>query len=181
MLLGAALINASHAFLYTFGLLHWTRAGIPESLASALWTTSIAAEVLLLWRFADIARRASARGCLLFAAAVAALRWLATATDPSWAALLGLQALHAVSFALTFVATASFIARHADDAIAARAQALAATLATAATAALTLLSGPLYAAAGAGGYRAMAGVCGLGALLVAASYRTDLVDRPEPG
>ena len=180
VLLGAALINGSHAFLYTFGLLHWTRAGISESLASALWTASIAAEVVLLWRFAAIARRVSARGCLLLAAAAAALRWLATATDPHWLALLGLQTLHAASFGLTCVATASFIARRAGEAFAARAQALAATLSTATMATLTLLSGALYEGLGADGYRVMAAVCALGAALVALSYRTDLEDRPEP-
>ena len=174
---GAALVNASHAFLYTFGLLHWTRTGIPESLASLAWTASIVAEVVLLWRFADVARRVPARACLLFAAAVAALRWSFTSLDPAFPVLLGLQALHAITFGLAYAATASFIARRVDESVAARAQALAATLSTAAMATMTLVSGALYEGFGAGGYRAMAGLAALGALLVATSYRTDLEDR----
>ena len=181
VLLGGALINASHAFLYTFGLLHWTRNGLSETVGSLLWTVSVVAEVVLLWRFADIARRVSARGCLLFAGAVGALRWLVTGTDPGLPALFALQVLHAITFGLGFIAVASFIARRVDDRIAARAQALAATLGTGCMAVMTLVSGALYERVGAHGYAAMAAVCVVGAALVAASFRTDLEDPPEPG
>lgn len=181
VLFGSALINSSHAFLYTFGLLHWTRTGLSESVGSLLWTVSIVAEVVLLWRFADIARRVSARGCLLFAGAVATVRWLVTATDPGLPLLIALQSLHAVTFGLAFIATASFISRRVDDAIAARAQALAATLTTGCMAIMMLLSGGLYERFGGGGYVAMAAVCLVGTALVVASFRTDLEDRAEGG
>ncbi len=179
VLLGSALINASHAFLYTFGLLHWTRTGLSESTGSLLWTVSVVAEVVLLWRFADIARRVSARRCLLFAGAIAALRWLLTGTDPGLPLLLALQTLHAITFGLAFIATASFISRRVDDAIAARAQALAATLTTGCMAAMMLVSGGLYERLGGLGYAAMALVCLVGIVLVAASFGTDLEDVPE--
>ena len=179
VLFGSALINASHAFLYTFGLLHWTRTGLSESTGSLLWTVSVVAEVALLWRFADIARRVSARRCLLFAGAVAAMRWLATGTDPALPVLFALQVLHAITFGLGFIATASFIARRVDDAIAARAQALAATLTTGCMAMMMLTSGGLYERFAGRGYAAMAIVCLVGTALIAASFRTDLEDRPE--
>ena len=88
-----------------------------------------------------------------------------------------LQALHAITFGLAYAATASFIARRVHESVAARAQALAATLATAAMAATTLASGALYETLGAGGYLAMAGLAALGAALVAASWASDLEDR----
>ena len=180
VLVGAALINASHAYLYTFGLLHWTRTGLSETTGSLLWTVSVVAEVALLWRFADIARRVSARGCLMVAGGVAVVRWLATGTDPSLPLLFALQVLHAITFGLGYIATASFIARRVDDRIAARAQALAATLATGGMALMMLGSGALYERFAGAGYAAMAAACALGVALVAASFRTDLEDVPEP-
>ena len=181
VLLGGALINASHAFLYTFGLLHWTRTGLSETVGSLLWTVSVVAEVVLLWRFADISRRVSARGCLLFAGLVAALRWVVTGTDPGLPALFALQVLHAITFGLGYIATASFIARRVDDRIAARAQALSATLATGCMAVMMLVSGALYKRFAGHGYAAMAAVCLVGVALVGASFRTDLEDVPESG
>lgn len=177
VLAGAALINSSHAFFYTFGLLHWSRIGIPESVSSGLWSASIVAEVLLLFSFSSVARRASARKCLIFAGLVAIGRWALTSIDPPLALLFVLQTTHSISFGLVFIATVSFIARRADDSIAARAQALSATLTTGCMAMMTLASGPLYDALGRQTYLVMAAVCVAGVGFVIASFRTDLEDQ----
>lgn len=171
---GGALINASHGFFYAFGLLVWTRAGIGETSGSLLWAAGVVAEIALMWRFRSIAARLSARGCLVLAGLAAVLRWTLTGTEPPVAVLLPVQCLHALTFGLAFLATASFIARRVDAADAARGQALAATLTTASLATATWLSGLLYERAGTAAYGAMALLALAGIALVAASYRTGL-------
>jgi len=83
VLFGAALINASHGFVNVFAILHWTTVGISTTMASILWTISVAAEIGLMWGFRRLAESVSARKCLLWAAIVSAIRWYATGTDPN--------------------------------------------------------------------------------------------------
>lgn len=178
VLAGAALINASHAFYYTFGLLHWQTIGISTTSGSLLWAVSILVEVILMMRFASIAKRFSARHCLLATAAAGVLRWGVTAFEPGFATLAIMQLLHALTFGLTFLATVNFISRRVDDEIAARAQSVFAVLSTGSMAVLTLLSGYLYERIIGYSYLVMAGICLCSMVLVLWSYRTDL---DEPG
>ena len=171
---GAATINASHGLFYTFGLLIWSRAGIGETLGGVLWSAGVVAEMALMWRFRAIATRLSARGCLLLAAVAGVLRWSITATEPALGWLFAAQALHALTFGLVFVATATFIARRVGEREAVRGQSLFATLAAGSMAAATWGSGLLFEWVGALAYGAMAALCVLGGALVALSYRTDL-------
>ena len=181
-LAGAAAINASHAFFYVFGLLAWTRAGIGETAGSALWGVGAVAEIALMWRFGAIARRLSARLCLIVAGGLGALRWGVTALEPAFGWLLLAQTLHAATFGLTFLAGASFIARRVAPGDAVRGQSLLATFAAGAMAATTWGAGWLYERGGASvAYAAMAVLCVIGASLVAASYRTALDRRTGGG
>jgi len=175
VLAGSALINASHAFYYTFGLLHWKSLGIATTTGSLLWAVAIVAEVGLMWRFAGVAKRLSPRHCLLLAASLGVLRWplmLASA----WPVLLIAQALHAATFGLTFLATVNFIAKRVDEAHAARAQSVLAILSTGSLAVATVASGRLYERIGGQGYLAMMVLSLAGLVLVAWSYRSDLDD-----
>ena len=171
---GAAMINASHAFFYTFGLLVWTRAGIGETTGGVLWSAGVVAEMLVMWRFRAIAARLSARVCLLVAGAAAVLRWTLTWSEPSVAMLFAAQCLHALTFGLGYLAGASFVARRAGEADAARGQAWLSTAAVATMAASTWVAGLLYARVGVAAYGAMALLALGGTALVAASYRSGL-------
>lgn len=174
-LAGAALINASHAFFYAFGLLVWTRAGVGETLGGVLWGAGVVAEVALMWRFGAIARRVSARACLLLAGAAGLVRWSITAFEPGVGWLLFAQSLHAATFGLMFLSTASFIARRVASHDAVRGQSLSATFAASTMAGATWGVGWVYEDHGAGAaYLCMAALCALGMTLVGASYRTAL-------
>jgi len=175
VLAGSALINASHAFYYTFGLLHWKDLGIATTTGSLLWGVAIVAEVGLMWRFAGVARRLSPRHCLLLAASLGALRWPLMLAS-SLPVLLIAQALHAATFGLTFLATVNFIARRVDEAYAARAQSVLAILSTGSLAVATVVSGRLYERVGGQGYLSMMLLALAGLVLVAWSYRSDLDD-----
>ncbi|MEE9321595.1 MAG: MFS transporter [Granulosicoccus sp.] len=178
---GSALINASHAFFYTFGMLQWSANGLSEFMSSLLWGSGVVAEIVLMWLFASVSKRVSARACLIIAGGAGILRWSITAQQPDLAWLFFSQLLHAATFGLLFLATANFISRRVSDSNAARGQAFSATLTTSCMAIATLLSGLFYESWGVAVYRAMAVLCLVGVLLVAASYRAGFVDRDPVG
>jgi PPP family 3-phenylpropionic acid transporter len=96
-------------------------------------------------------------------------------------ALALIQPLHGVTFALLHLACMRLLGEHVRAHLAATAQAVYGTLGVGVvTAALTIVSGWLYGALGAGAFAIMAGVC-LAALPVALSIRsvtTPMARRP---
>ncbi|MGQ7843882.1 MFS transporter [Granulosicoccus sp. 3-233] len=171
---GSALINGSHAFFGAFAMLHWIESGISTIISSLLWCFAVVMEIALMWRFTDVARRLSSRHCMLAAGAVGILRWSLSTMNPSVPLLVLLQGMHALSFGLLFIATVTFISRRVDDSMAARAQSLYATFATAALATAVLVSGILYSRAGIQGYWLMTAMCVVGMVLIISSYSTRL-------
>ena len=96
----------------------------------------------------------------------AVLRWALMAAAPPLWALWPLQALHALTFAATFLAGVQIVERM----VAPERQTAAQTLSSALSAGLliglaTLASGVLYARYGGGGYLAMAGMAAIGLAL----------------
>lgn len=177
VLSGAAIINASHAFFVGFGMLHWLEMGISKSTGSLLFTSAVVAEIILMWKFAAVARRFSARYCMIIAGAVGLVRWSLSTIELPIHFLFALQTLHAVSYGLLFVATVNFIARRVDDSVAARAQSLYATMTTGALAVAVMVSGYVYGSVGIAGYWLMVGMCVFGVALVSASFSTNLADE----
>jgi len=179
VLSGAAMINASHAFFVGFGVLHWLESGITKSVASMLFTCAVVAEIILMWKFASVAKRFSARYCMIIASCAGLVRWSVSTMELSIAYLFAVQTLHALTYGLLFVSTVNFIARRVDDSIAAKAQSLYATLTTGALAVAVMVSGAVYDSIGIVGYWLMAAMCLAGAMLVAASFRTTLTDDSQ--
>jgi len=177
VLAGSALINASHGFNNAFSVMHWTNTGISTGIAAALWSVSVIAEVVLMWSYKDVAKKFSARKCLLAASAVCVLRWLITGTDPGLGQLLLLQALHSITFGLTFLATVNFIAKRIHEDHAAQAQSVYAMLTTLFMALAVWLSGWLYEQFAGYSYWAMSILALLGGVCVAWSFRSDLDDQ----
>ncbi len=158
-IIAAALIQASHAVVYTFGILLWTEHGLSETTGSLLIAIGVVAEVWLMWRFKSLTHQWSARACLLVAAALGVVRWGLLATAPPLPVVYIAQLLHAATFGLTYLATATFIARRVGEADAARGQGLAAIFTTAALAAATFIAGRFYDVMGAELYWLMAWLC----------------------
>ena len=173
-LIGSALINASHAMVNTFGILYWTQQGMSESLASLAVGIGVAAEVFLMWRFKSLTGRLSARVCLLFAAACAAVRWAVLASEPGVVLVFMVQMLHGVTFGVMFLATATFIARRIPETDGARGQSLTATLSTGCMAAANFAAGWLFAYWAGDVYWLMVAMCVVAALALLTSYRFTL-------
>lgn len=175
-LLGGALINASHALVNTYGILLWTQQGLSELVASLAVGVGVVVEVGLMWWFRLVTGKLSARSCLLLAAVCGLIRWILLASDPSIAVLFCAQMLHGVTFGLTFLSCASFIARRVPDGSAARGQSLLAILTTACMAIATYLSGQLFDEWAAKLYWIMGGLCVLAMFAIAGSYRFQFTD-----
>jgi len=177
VLTGSALINASHGFNNAFSVMHWTNVGISTGIASALWSVSVVAEVVLMWSFTSVAKKFSARKCLLIASAASILRWYIAGTDPGLAGLFLLQALHSITFGLTFLATVNFIAKRVQKDHAAQAQSVYAVLVTLFIALSIWMSGWLYEQIVGYSYWAMSILALLGGLAVVLSFRSELDDQ----
>ena len=177
VLLGSALINASHGFNNVFSIMHWTKIGFSTTIASVLWTVSVIAEVALMWRFKSIAKKFSARKCLLLASVVSTFRWFFAGTDLTLIQLLFLQSLHSITFGLTFLATVNFIGKRVHENHAAQAQSVYAMLTTLFLGLSGWVSGWLYTEFTGQAYWAMSGLALMGGAAIAWSFKTDLDDR----
>jgi MFS transporter, PPP family, 3-phenylpropionic acid transporter len=166
-ILAVGAIQATHAFLYGFSAIEWKARGIPESITGLLWGFSVVVEVLFMWIVEPWRRR---RGIgpwllLMIGGGAAVVRWVALAFMPPLWLLWPLQALHALSFAATFLAGLQIVERLAPPANQTAAQTLLSALSSGVLIGLaTLMAGPLYDAYGALGYLAMAVLAGLGLL-----------------
>ncbi|MFL5097765.1 MAG: MFS transporter [Xanthobacteraceae bacterium] len=161
LVLVAALILGSHAMHDAFAVIRWSAAGITPATASVLWSESVAAEVIVFFLIGPaLLRRLGPAGAMALAAAAGTLRWAVMAVSADVVALALMQPLHGLTFALFHLACMRVLAAVVPPGLAATAQAIYGTLAIgAATAALTLLSGLIYARLGAHGFWIMAALC----------------------
>lgn len=166
-IVGAALVQASHAAFYGFGTLHWQASGIPGAAMGGLWALGILSEVAL---FACLGYwmkgTASAAGLLVAAAAVAILRWAAMSQDPGLHMLVLLQLTHGMTFGATHLASIFLLARLAPGRMLARAQTWLAGCWAGVMAMLTALCGGLYEAWGEQIYLVMAAAAAIGLSLL---------------
>lgn len=176
VIIGAALLNASHGFNNMFAVLHWTQLGISTTMASVLWSVAVIAEVALMWSFKSVAKKFSARKCLLLASAVCTMRWFLNGNDPTLGQLFVLQSLHSITFGLTFLAGVNFIARRVHEDNAAQAQSVSVTASMIFMALATSASGWLYTQFAGQSYWAMSALALLGGVCVALSFASDLQD-----
>jgi PPP family 3-phenylpropionic acid transporter len=148
VVVGASLIQSSHAVFYAFSALAWRARGLDGSAIAALWALGVVAEIALFALQGRLPRAVTANALIIVGALGATLRWSIMALDPPVAAL-------------------PFLARHAPPGQAASAQGYYAIAQGVATAAATGMSGWLYGAFGSAAYGAMAlaaiagGACGV--------------------
>ncbi|AWN40366.1 MFS transporter [Methylobacterium durans] len=172
ILLVAALVVGAHAMHDAFTMILWREAGIGAGLAGLLWSEAVAAEVLVFlvagpW----LIERLGPGPCLALAAGAGALRWAVTAQTVALPAIVAIQLLHGLTFALLHLACLDLIAANVAPGLRATALTLYGSLGVGlATALLTLASGSLYATFGARAFWVMA-VLSLAALPVSLSLR----------
>jgi MFS transporter, PPP family, 3-phenylpropionic acid transporter len=155
-------IQASHAVLYVFGVLHWRGQGLSGGFIATLWAIGVVAEIVLFWASRWIVPLGAVQ-LMMFGACSGLIRWLVMAADPGPAWLVPLQVLHAGTFAATHLGAMQWIATRVPHATAGTAQALLSTFTTGvAMGGAMLLSGPLYAELAGRAYLAMVLLCAAG-------------------
>jgi len=161
LVLVAALILGSHAMHDAFALIRWRAAGVSAPMASVLWSLAVMAEVVVFFVIGPgLIARLTPRGAIALAALAAIVRWIVMARSTELTALVLVQPLHGLTFALLHLACMRLIARIVPDGLEGTAQAIYATLGIgAASALLTFASGFLYSQAGAAGFFFMAALC----------------------
>jgi len=174
----AGLIQSAHAFYYSFSTLVWKQQGIAEDLTGVLWAVGVATEIAFMWFLEPWRRRVGPRNLLMLGGAAAVLRWTALAFSPPLWMLFPLQALHALSYAATFLASLLLVESLSTPRTASAAQALNSALSGGVLSGLaTMASGPLFDRFGAGGYLLMSAMCVAG---LAGAARLYAVRRLDP-
>ena len=174
-------VQAAHAFQYGFSAIVWKAQGISEAVTGQLWAFGVVVEIALMWVFEPWRRRIGLGpwSLLVVGSAAAVVRWTAMAFAPPLWLLWPLQALHALTFAATFLAGVQIVERLAPRDGQTAAQTLSSVLSAGVLIGLaTAASGPLYDRFGAGGYLAMA-LMALAGLLAALPLRRILA-TPVP-
>jgi PPP family 3-phenylpropionic acid transporter len=160
LMLVSALVLGSHAMHDAFAVIRWSAAGVTPAMASALWSESVAAEVVVFFLVGPwLVTRLTPAGVLALAASAGGLRWVVMAWTTDVVALALVQPLHGLTFAALHLACMRLVAAIVPPHLAATAQAMYAVGAGATTALLTLASGQLYASLGAPGFLVMALLC----------------------
>lgn len=166
VMLLSALVLGSHAMHDTFAVIRWSAAGVTPPAASALWSESVAAEVVVFFLVGPpLLKRLGPAGVIALAAAAGVVRWGVMASSTSVIALALVEPLHGLTFAALHLACMRLIASIVPQRLAATAQAMYALAAGTTTAVVTLASGWLYATMGARAFLVMALLCAAAAPL----------------
>ncbi|WP_426042033.1 MFS transporter [Brevundimonas sp. TWP2-3-4b1] len=166
--LAVGTVQATHGFYYGFSAIAWKAQGISETMTGLLWAMSVVVEIAFMWWIEPWRkRRGIGPGVILTLGGVAAvIRWTALAFSPPLWMLWPLQALHALTFAATYLAGVQIIEKLAPPGGHTAAQTLNSVMAAGILLGLaTLAAGPLYDRIGVLGYLAMTGLAAIGLLL----------------
>jgi MFS transporter, PPP family, 3-phenylpropionic acid transporter len=160
LILVSALVFGSHALHDAFSVIRWSDAGFDTAVISLLWSEAVASEVIVfLFLGPAVVRKLGVPGAATLAASAGVVRWVVTGVTTSALLLSVVQPLHGLTFALLHLACMRVMAGFIPTHLSATAQALYAFAAGVVTAALTLLSGSLYARYGGASFFAMAALC----------------------
>jgi PPP family 3-phenylpropionic acid transporter len=158
-----SIIQAAHAFYYGFSTLIWQAQGLSSATIGLLWGFGVVCEVAFMWFAEGWRRRLGPEWMLVLGSFGAILRWVAMAFSPPVPVLFALQALHALSFAATFMAVLPLIERYSPPKAASAAQVLNSALSGGLLSGLVMvMAGPLFDRFGAHGYLAMALIAAIG-------------------
>lgn len=178
LVLAAALVIGAHAMHDTFAMIAWREAGIDARIAGWLWSESVAAEIIVfLWAGPRLLARLGPARAIELAALAGMVRWAVQGQTSALPALIGIQCLHGLTFALLHLACLAVIEQAVPERIRATALTVYGNLALGlASALLTLAAGTLYAGLGLHAFWVMSALS-LAAVPVAMSLRADPGDQ----
>jgi len=159
MLITAALIQSSHAVVYSFSTIHWKGIGYSESLIGLLWAEGVVAEIILFHYGAHLLKRINPIMMISLAAAAGIIRWSIMGYTDFLPALIIAQALHGLTFGAAHLGAIHYISDTIPANLSATAQSLLSALVMGlAIGFTTIIAGTLYSSVGSHAYFAMAGL-----------------------
>jgi PPP family 3-phenylpropionic acid transporter len=170
-IVGASLIQASHAALYGFATLQWTGKGIDGTAIGLLWALGVVAEIALFAVSARVVARVGAANMILIGGIGAVVRWTAMGFDPPLLLLPALQLFHALSFGATHLGAMDMLSQLAHRRGGATAQGDFAAVQGGTFALAMGASGGLVAAFGSAAYFAMAAIAAAGFVIALGARR----------
>jgi PPP family 3-phenylpropionic acid transporter len=159
--------NSSYDLCYT---LHLRDIGFPESLVGVAWAVGVVGEIALMAVSGPLLERFAPPTVLAFAFAGASLRWALISHVRFWPALLAIQPLHAVSFAMMWVASLAYTRDRSAPQILATAQGLFSASAGAGSVVGMLAWGELYKRGGGSLTFGVASITALIAFVLAVTF-----------
>jgi MFS transporter, PPP family, 3-phenylpropionic acid transporter len=172
--LASGLIIGSHGYFYAFASIHYASIGHSQSEIGWLWAFSVVCEVVLFFYSKRFIQNFEPATLMIIGGAGALLRWLAMPYAQYFGpspllADFALQALHALSFALTYLATQRAISENFKDSETGKALGLTFFMSGIVFSVTTLISGPLYQHFAINGIFAMGGFVVVGILILFAT------------
>lgn len=162
MALATGLFQASHAILYGFGTIDWLSRGYSTAEIGFFWAIGVVAEIFLFTQAKSLFQRVGPVWLVAIGGSAAVLRWLFHGEIDGFWLIFAWQMLHGLSFGATHLGTQAFISSTVDDAGTPAAQGVVVLISGFLMAALSLLSGVLYANWGSDAFIVMAGVSVIG-------------------
>lgn len=111
----AFIMQVSHGAYYGFFSLYLADAGFSGWQIGLYWVIGVLAEIVLMWRWSRAVQMRAPAVVFSLCLALAALRWLGTGLTTHMVLLIGLQLLHAASFAAFHVSAIAWVKRIAPD------------------------------------------------------------------
>ena len=108
-LVAASLANCSHGMLYTESTVYWAHLGFSTFDIGLLWASAVLAEASLFFASASLISRVPLARLLCLGLFGATLRWFGMGFAAGFWAMIVLQLLHCISFALTHLSLMHFI------------------------------------------------------------------------
>ncbi|KHA61642.1 MFS transporter [Vibrio variabilis] len=104
-----ALIQGSHAAYYSFSSIYWKEAGYSEDIIGYLWSLGVVSEVAIFALSKRLFAGWTLRALFVVAAIGVIVRWGLTASTTMLLALVLIQLLHGVTFAIGHIAAIQYI------------------------------------------------------------------------
>lgn len=167
-LLGWSIVYGTHFVLNGFQSLLWSEQGYSTPAISLLTAVGAVSEAVAFFLFKSVAARLDARWLILLSGVVTVFRWFAMANNPTLAALVALQLLHGITFALGFLACVTYIGRNTPISVAAEAQSFFLVLQQIAAIAIITIFSLLAGAQGSGAFTGNAVMALVGTIVIVA-------------
>ena len=171
MLLATAMVQSSHAVVYSFSTIHWKSIGFSETLIGLLWAEGVIAEILLFHYSARVFKYIKPVFLIMIGGAAGILRWTIMGSTDFLPFLIFAQALHGLTFGATHLGAIYYISDTIHERQSATAQSLLSALVMGiGIGSATMLSGWIFANFASQAYFPMALLCIFGIFFGISTY-----------